>query len=142
MSMAVTVAPTEWKGEETAGKHSQGAFPFLAAVQPAKAAPALFIAACDDVGAMRYATQCSGMDDFEVADELAISHGYMSKVLHGTAGLYGKRLVRFMRITGSIAPLQWLAEQMGCEVVVKDARAAEVAALQSRLAELTSRRAA
>lgn len=140
--MNSTVPATEWKGEESTGKHSQGDFPFLAAVQPAKAAPAVFIAACEDVGALRYAAQCSGMDDFEVADELAISHGYMSKVLHGTAGLYGKRLVRFMRVTGCIAPLQWLAEQMGCEVVVKDARAAEVAALHARLAELQGRRAA
>lgn len=60
----------------------------------------------------------------------------MSKVLHGTAGIYGRRLVKFMQATGSLAPLQWLAEQMGCEVVAKDSRAAEVAALKARLQEL------
>lgn len=60
----------------------------------------------------------------------------MSKVLHGTAGLYGRRLVKFMQSTGSLAPLQWLAHQVGCEVVPQDARAAEVAALKARLLEL------
>jgi hypothetical protein len=75
--------------------------------------------------AVRYAVQRSGHDDYEVADKLGISPGYMSKVMKGTAGLHGARLVKFMRITNSIAPLQWLAEQMGCEVVVRDRRAAE-----------------
>jgi hypothetical protein len=87
-----------------------------------------------DVGAMRYAAQLSGMDDYEIADEVCISRGYMSKVLKGTAGLYGKGLVRFMRVTNSIAPLQWLGEQMGCDVIVRDARAAEIAALKAQLA--------
>mgnify|MGYP003544788334 FL=1 len=48
----------------------------------------------------------------------------------------GRRLVKFMQATGSLAPLQWLAEQVGCEVVPQDARAAEVAALKARLHEL------
>jgi hypothetical protein len=89
-----------------------------------------------DTWALRLSIQESGLDDYEAADRLGISHGYMSKVLHGTAGLYGRRLVRFMRATGSLAPLQWLAAQMGCEVVLQDSRAAEVAALKARLLEL------
>lgn len=134
--MNPTFAETEWKGKETTGKHSQGAFPFLAAVKAPARAPDAVVASGDEVSALRYAAQTSGMDDFEIADELNISHGYMSKVLKGTAGMYGKRLVKFMRLTGSLAPLQWLAEQMGCEVVVKDARAAQIKALQDQLAEL------
>ena len=134
--MPSTVCATEWKGKETTGKHTQGAFPFLAGVKAPAAAPAAFVGACDEVGALRFAAQQSGLDDFEIADELAISHGYMSKVLHGTAGLHGKRLVKFMRVTGSLAPLQWLAHQMGCEVVQRDSRAAEIAELQAKLAEL------
>lgn len=47
-----------------------------------------------------------------------------------------KRLVAFMRVTHSLAPLQWMAEQMGCDVVMRDTRAAEVAALKERLREL------
>jgi hypothetical protein len=87
-----------------------------------------------DVGAMRYAAHRCGMDDYEIADEIGVSHGYMSKVLKGTAGLYGRRLVRFMRITNNIAPLQWLGDQMGCDVIHRDARAAEIAALKAQLA--------
>ena len=38
--------------------------------------------------------------------------------------------------TGSLAPLQWPAHQVGCEVLMQDSRAAEVAALKARLLEL------
>lgn len=99
--------------------------PFLAEVRARQA----------DTGAVRYAIQSSGHDDYEVAEVLGISPGYMSKVVHGTAGLYGNRLVRFMQITGSLAPLQWLAEQMGCDVVQRSSQAARIAALEQELAE-------
>ncbi len=46
-----------------------------------------------------------------------ISHGYMSRFMRGVAQQWAKRLVAFMRETRSIAPLQWLADQMGCDVV-------------------------
>lgn len=54
---------------------------------------------------------------------------------------FKKRLVRSFyelrsRATQSLAPLQWIAREMGCEVVVRDSRAAEVAALRARLTEL------
>jgi hypothetical protein len=122
---------------ESIGKDRQAPIGgFLAAVRaPLRMADDL-VARISDVGALRYSVQLSGSDDYEIADKVGISHGYMSKVLKGTAGLYGKRLVKFMRITNSIAPLQWLADQMGCEVTVKDSRAAEVAALRARLQEL------
>jgi hypothetical protein len=134
--MHTTLSGTEWKGEETSGKHSQGAFPFLAQVKAPALADPDFIRLAAAPACMRYAVQRSGLDDFEVADEIAISHGYISKVMHGTAGLHGARLVAFMRSTGSLAPLQWLAEQVGCDVVQRDSRAAEVAALRSRLQAL------
>lgn len=134
--MVTSINAAEWKGQESTGNHRQGAFPFLAAVGQPVLAPAEFITVCNDVGALRLATQQSGLDDFEVADALHISHGYISKALHGTAGFYGKRLVAFMQITGSLAPLQWLAHQMGCDVVQRDSRAAEVAALRARLQDL------
>lgn len=121
---------------ETAGKHQQAEMPFFAVVRaPAQASPDL-IARMSDVGALRLSVQESGRDDYEIADALHISPGYMSKVLKGTAGLYGKRLVAFMRHTNNLAPLQWLADQMGCDLVLRDSRAAEVAALRAKLAEL------
>jgi hypothetical protein len=132
-------APThnnERKAVETIGKDRQAPLGFLGAVRaPLRMADEL-VARISAVGALRYAVQLSGHDDFEVADEVGISHGYMSKVLKGTAGLHSGRLVRFMRVTNSIAPLQWLAQQMGCDVVVRDSRAAEVAELRERLRQL------
>jgi hypothetical protein len=134
--MQSTLPRVEWKGEESTGKHPQGAFPFLAKVRAPALAEIEFIRVAPAPAALRYAVQRSGKDDHEVADEIAISHGYMSKVLKGTAGLHNARLVAFMRSTGSLAPLQWLAEQVGCDVVQRDNRAAEVAELQARLREL------
>lgn len=121
---------------ETVGTHRQCEMPFLAIVQPPKLVDVGIVSVLSDVGALRLATQESGMDDYEIANAICISRGYMSKVLKGTAGLYGKRLVSFMRKTNNLAPLQWLAEQMGCDVVPRDSRAAEVKALKARLQEL------
>lgn len=121
---------------ETTGNHRQAEMPFFAVVKAPVLAAVEIVQRMSDLGALRMAVHESGHDDYEIADLIGISHGYMSKVLKGTAGLYGKRLVKFMRATGSLAPLQWLAEQMGCDVVPRDSRAAEVAALKSRLLEL------
>ena len=120
---------------ETSGK-TQREMPWFSQVPAPRLASEQFVANASHTGALRLAVQESGCDDYEVADAISISHGYISKVLHGTAGLYGPRLVAFMRRTGSLAPLQWLANQMGCEVVLKDSRAAEVAALRARLNDL------
>jgi hypothetical protein len=86
--------------------------------------------------AMREAVRDSDLDDFQVAKGVGVSAGYFSRFMRRVAEQWAKRLVLFMRVTGSLAPLQWLAEQMGCDVVQRDSRAAEVAALQARLAEL------
>jgi hypothetical protein len=121
---------------ETTGKHWQAEMPFLAVVKAPSLIAAELAARLSDVGALRLAIQESGHDDYEIADAIGISHGYMSKVLKGTAGLYGKRLVKFMQRTQNLAPLQWLAEQMGCDVVQRSSVSAEVAALRARLHEL------
>ena len=108
---------------------------------PMQLADLEFIRTCSWDAALRYAVQRSGSDDYEIADDIAISHGYMSKVLKGTAGLYGPRLIKFMRRSRHLAPLQWIAEHVGAEVVLRDRRAAEVAALRARLVELQGERA-
>jgi hypothetical protein len=91
--------------------------PFLCEVKGPQAVAGEFIARASWDGVLRLCVQWSGKDDYEVADEINISHGTMSKVLKGTAGLWGARLVKFMRTTENLAPLQWLADQMGCDVI-------------------------
>lgn len=99
-----------------------------------------FIRHCTWDSSLRYAVQRSGADDYEVADDIPVSHSYMSKILKGTAGLHGQKLVTFMRRTRSLAPLQWLAEQMGAEIVLKDSQAQRIAALEAELKQLTAPR--
>jgi hypothetical protein len=122
---------------ERTGKHSTQAplGGFLSAVAaPFRLADEL-VERMSFVGALRYAVQISGKDDFEVADEIGISHGYMSKVLKGTAGLYGARLIKFMRSTNCIAPIQKMACEMGVKVVVPDIAELRIAQLEAMLAE-------
>jgi len=136
--MRTSVQRSEWKDRASRGKDStdQGQLGLIGAVPPMGAAEADFIERCSWEGACRYAVQRSGKDDFEVADDIGISHGYISKVLKGTAGLWGKRLARFMRQTQCIAPLQWLANEVGCDVVPRSSQAAEIARLRALLKEV------
>lgn len=92
-----------------------------------------------NVGALRYSVQLSGRDDYEIADAIGISHGYMSKVLKGTASLGERRLVKFMRETNSIAPLQRLGYEMGCEVRVVNVALRKIDALERALADARAR---
>jgi hypothetical protein len=85
---------------------------------------------------LQFAAQHSGLDDQDIAEAISVCKGYMSRFMRGVAQQWAKRLVLFMRVTQSLAPLQWLADQMGCEVVLRDSRAAEVAALRQRLNDL------
>lgn len=121
---------------ESKGDKAQREMPFFAAVQAPQIAPTEFVARSTWEGAIRYSTQRSGMDDYEIAEGLHISPGYMSKVMKGTAGLYGSRLVRFMKLTGSLAPLQWLADQMGCDIVQRDPAKARIQELERELENL------
>jgi plasmid maintenance system antidote protein VapI len=136
---------TEGKPEATIRKDWEGEqreMPLFAEVQPPKEACAVFVQQSSWPGAIRYAVQRSGYDDYEVADAMHISHGYFSRVMRGTASLSGERLVKFMRITGSVAPLQWLADQMGYELRAKkseleqraEAAEREAAALRAQIA--------
>jgi len=87
-------------------------------------------------GVLQFAAQHSGESDEAIAEAMHICKGYMSRFMRGVAQQWAKRLVLFMRKTQSLGPLQWLAEQVGCDVVMRDSRAAEVAALKQRLREI------
>lgn len=53
---------------------------------------------------------------------------------HGRAQDKGR--FTFCRVTQSLAPIQWMAEQVGCDLVQRDSRAAEIAELRQRLQQL------
>ena len=131
------VHPTEWKPRETTGKHWQADLHLVGEVPSTTATLEPFvIKRATFSGVLNHAAKHSGMDDQDIADAMPISHGYMSKFMRGVAEAWVKRLIRFMHITKSLAPLQWIADQMGCDVVIRHAISAELAQARARVAEL------
>ncbi len=141
--MQCTLPPPQWKARDTERQVSTFSpdIEIVTELHPLQLADQEFIRRCSWDAALRYAVQRSGSDDYEVADAIPISHSYMSKILKGSAGLHGTKLVTFIRRTRSLAPLQWIAEQLGADVVLRDRRAAEVAELRARLMQLQGERA-
>lgn len=145
--MQQTISRTEWKPKEITGNHStaghhqvaQRQLSIHAEAPPAQVLvllPAAVVQGATFSNVLAFAVQGSGMDDAELAEQIHISPGYMSKFIRGVGEQWARRPVLFMRKAGTLGPLQWMAAQVGCEVVQLDARAAEVAALQARLNEL------
>lgn len=122
--------------QATAGNRSQSEMAILAKVATMHLLDACVIAQASFNGCLVSAAQHSGKEDQEIADEIHICHGYMSRFMRGVGQQWAKRLIAFMRTTQSLAPLQWMAEQMGCDLVVRHRVAAEAAQLRARLAEL------
>jgi hypothetical protein len=136
MSMDRSFHPPEWKPEASAGKHSQVGMPLLAAVPAPQLIDAGLLPHLSFSGALNEAAKHSLKDDQKIAEEIHISPGYMSRFMRGVGQQWAKRLVAFMQRTNSRAPLQWIAHQVGCDIVPLDARAAEVATLRARLREM------
>jgi transcriptional regulator with XRE-family HTH domain len=138
-----TVAPTEWKPQDSTGNHWQASLGLVGEVPRAHRLDAPHVERASFSGVLNEACKHSGLDDHEIADRIHISHGYMSKFMRGVGQQWAKRLIAFMRVTNSLAPLQWMADQMGCDLTVRCAVSAELAAARARVAELErDRRAA
>ena len=134
--MGHSLSAAEWKPEATGGTHSQSALALIGAVPGPRRFDGDLIGRATFSGLLSWSAERAGMSDQQIADEMAISHGYMSKFMRGVAESWARRLVRFMRITGSLAPLQWIADQMGCDVVVRDVSTARIRALEAELNRL------
>lgn len=135
--MGCSVRPVEWNTEASAGIRSQVPLAgMLAPVPEPHVLASSVVAGASFSGCLVAAAQHSGKEDQELAEEIHISQGYMSRFMRGVAQQWAKRLVAFMRATNSLAPLQWIANQMGCDVVVRASLAAELAEARARVAEL------
>lgn len=131
--MSVSFHPTEWKPEATGGKRTQGEMGFVAEVATPHLLDYAVLVRSSFSGALIAAVNHCGKDDFEIADEIPVSHGYMSKFIRGIGQTWAKRIIKFMRVTQSLAPLQWIAHEMGCELVVRESREARIRALERQL---------
>lgn len=131
-TMDHSFAPTEWKPLASAGKHSQ------AELLDAPSSPTLLddfvLVRASFNGALNESVRRSGKEDQAIADEIHISPGYMSRFMRGVGQQWAKRLVAFMHATNSRAPLQWIAHQVGCEVVLRAPKDAEIRRLEAELA--------
>ncbi|GEM_PF-2407495 len=131
-----SVHPPEWKAEASAGKHTQADLPLIGLVPRAQLLDPQVLQRASFNGCLNEAVRHSGKEDQEIADEIHISPGYMSRFMRGVGQQWAKRMVAFMRATNSIAPLQWMAEQMGCEITVRNDARREADLLRARLQEL------
>jgi hypothetical protein len=131
-----TVPPTEWKPIASAGNRTQVGMPLLSEVSQPAPLEMYVVRQATFNGVLNHACKHSGMEDQEIADAIYISHGYMSRFMRGVGQQWAKRLIAFMRTTKSLGPLQWMADQMGCDLTQRNAISAELAAARARVAEL------
>lgn len=137
-----TVLEVEWKPKEITGNRWQVDAPPLGPESLPTVLEGFVLDRVSFSGALNEAAKTSGKDDLSIAAEIHISPGYMSRAMRGVWQQWAKRLIAFMRATNSRAPLQWLAHQVGCDVVIRSSREAEIAALREQLRALEGRAAA
>jgi hypothetical protein len=133
-----SLQPLEWKPVATDGKHwasGPGVEDLGAPPAPHVLEPAL-LARVSFGGALNESAKSSGLEDQAIAAEIHISAGYMSKAMRGVWQAWAKRLVLFMRVTNSRAPAQWIAHQVGCDLVVRSTRDARIRELEAELQQL------
>lgn len=128
----------QWKPVETTGNHvvPQRDFGGVAAVRELHVIAGEHLNRLTFSGALADCLRHDGREDQEIAKAIHISKGYLSKLLRSVWYAQARRLVAFMRETRCIAPLQWIAHQVGCDVVQRSTVQAELALARSRLAEL------
>lgn len=143
----------EWKPQETIGNPwkarpepddpamQRPLCAALSAVQPMAMLDEQLLSRVSYDGALAEAMRSSGKDDWEVADEIHISHGYMSKFLRGQCRQWARRLVAYCRATRHLGPVQIIAHELGCDLVPRAPQLARIRELQAELAQLQGRAA-
>jgi hypothetical protein len=127
--------PTELKPQESTGKSWQASLPLIGEVPTPEQQSAALVRRFTFRQALRNAAHHSGMEDGDIANKIHISSGYMSKFMASVGEQWAKRLIKFMRVTQSLAPLQWIADQMGCDITLRSALSAELAKAHALIAE-------
>lgn len=108
----------------------------VAEVAELQVLPLGLLASATYVGCLNEAARHSGLDDHEIAESCHVSAGYFSRFMRSVGVQQAKRLVAFMRATRSLAPLQWLAHQMGCDLVMRSHQAERISRLEQELRDL------
>jgi hypothetical protein len=107
--------------------------------QPFRLLPPSVLTDASFSNVLQHAALYSGFDHLQLADATHISKSYMTKFLGGVGERWARLLVRFVRKTGCLGPLQWIANEVGCDVVPKDGKSTRIAQLQAELHDLQRR---
>lgn len=136
--MQPTVHRIDRQPQATIGNHwqGQGDLPLVGIVPALQMLPLDIVRRATFSGTLAEAARHSGLDDHEIADAIHVCHGYMSRLMRTVGQQWAKRIVAFMRHTGSLAPLQWLADQMGCDVAPRAQASARIRELEAELQQL------
>lgn len=103
--------------------------------KPAAIGPELVDHAGDMLDAVRLCVQLSNLSNETICDALGIDPGHWTRMMQGRASLQLRKLPDLMRVCGNLAPLQYLAREMGYELFA-DAKAQRRAELEAELAAL------
>lgn len=90
--------------------------------------------------AIRLCVQLSRLPHAVIQSELGIDKGHWTRMMQGQAHFPTNKEGALMRLCGNYAPMQFEAEAMGFDLVVRDDKAARIAELEAQLA--AARRAA
>ena len=140
--MSTTVRAVEWKPQETTGDRSQLSMRLLADVPPPaepkelRLLPLKVVQGWSFSENLQHAVLQSGMGQDSLARLVFMSKGYMSKFLTNVGEQWAMRLVRFMKETGSLAPLQAMADAVGCDVSVRQVWVSEADRLRAEVESL------
>jgi transcriptional regulator with XRE-family HTH domain len=114
----------------------QREIPILAEMQrPTRADEHLVSRAGDLLGAVQMCVQLSGLSNEAICERMGIDPGHWTRMMQGRASLQLRKLPALMRICGNLAPLQWLASEMGFDLY-EDAKAKRKAELLAELASM------
>lgn len=119
--MSSSLSRQQWKQEETTGAHSQLSMRLLTEAPKSepkemRLLPLASVQAWSFSENLQHAVLESGMGQDSLARRTNMSKGYMSKFLTNVGEAWAKRMVGFMAETGCLAPLQWMADAVGCDV--------------------------
>lgn len=125
--------------QQEQGFATQRPMPFLGEPQSPELAPDELIDACQDrLDAIRLAVQTSRLSNDEICKRLGMDPGHFTRMMQGRANFPDRKSVELMRVTGSLAPLQFEAKAMGFALmkvekkVTVDLSPEELALIQER----------
>ena len=89
--------------------------------------------------AIHICIQVGRLPHYAVAQRLGIDKGHFARMMTGQAHFPTNKIGQLMRICGNLAPLQFMAKEMGHEVF-EDPMALELARIERRREEILSAR--